>query len=86
MYSPAGAPAYKTTGTVGGGDFTGMVYWNAAPGDGKCGVADFDADGLAEVILVRGGYIYALDGQTGTTIDNIPIPSTSDGGGAPARP
>jgi hypothetical protein len=78
-----GRTAYKTTGTVQGGDFTGMVYWNAAPGDGKCGVADFDADGLAEVILVRGGTIFALDGQTGTTIDSIPIPGTTDGGGAP---
>jgi hypothetical protein len=78
-----GRTAYKTTGTVAGGDFTGMVYWTAMPGDGKCGVADFDADGLAEVILVRGGSIFALDGQNGATITSMPIPGTADGGGAP---
>ena len=78
-----GNTAYKTTGTVGGGDFTGSVWWQAAIGDGRCGVADFDDDGLAEVILVRGGTIYALNGQTGATIASIPIPGSSDRGGAP---
>ena len=78
-----GRTAYKTTGTVLGGDFTGTVYWQSSLGDGRCGVADFDGDGLAEVILVRAGTIYALDGQTGATIASIPIPGTPDLGGAP---
>jgi hypothetical protein len=78
-----GNTAYKTTGTVDGGDFTGSVWWNSNVGDGRCGVADFDLDGSPEVILVRGGAIYALDGQTGATIDQINIPGSADRGGAP---
>ncbi len=78
-----GNTAYKTTGTVAGGDFSGSVYWEAPVGDGRCGVADFDEDGNAEVILVRGGNIYALDGQEGALIDTFPIPGSSDRGGAP---
>ena len=78
-----GNTAYKTSGTVNGGDFTGSVWWNSNVGDGRCGVADFDGDQLPEVILVRGGNIYALDGQTGATIDQITIPGSADRGGAP---
>lgn len=78
-----GNTAYRTTGTVDNNDFSGSVYWQASVGDGFCGVADFDADGSAEVILVRGGNIFALDGQTGATIDQIGIPGAADGGGAP---
>ncbi|PRP97886.1 FG-GAP repeat protein [Enhygromyxa salina] len=78
-----GNTAYKTTGTVEGGDFSGSIWWEAQVGDGRCGVADFDDDGMAEVILVRGGNIYALDGQTGATIDQANIPGSSDRGGAP---
>jgi hypothetical protein len=78
-----GNTAYKTSGTVVGNDFSGMVWWQSNLGDGRCGVADFDGDDMAEVILVRGGTIYALDGQTGATIDQIPIPGVSDRGGAP---
>ena len=78
-----GNTAYKTTGTVEGGDFTGSVWWDSPVGDGRCGVADFDDDGMPEVILVRAGNIYALDGQTGATIDQINIPGSSDRGGAP---
>ncbi|MCB9753753.1 MAG: VCBS repeat-containing protein [Myxococcales bacterium] len=79
----AGRTAYSFTGTVAGNDFTGVTLWHSAVGDGKCGVADFDKDGLPEVILVRGGRIYALNGQTGVEIANINIPGSSDGGGAP---
>ncbi|MCA9685267.1 MAG: VCBS repeat-containing protein, partial [Myxococcales bacterium] len=78
-----GNTAYKTTGTVGGGDFSGSVWWQAAVGDGRCGVADFDEDGLAEVILVRGGNIYGLNGQDGTTLATFAIPGSADRGGAP---
>ncbi|KIG13843.1 Rhs-family protein [Enhygromyxa salina] len=78
-----GNTVYKTSGTVQGGDFSGSTWWTAPVGDGRCGVADFDADGMPEVILVRGGNIYALDGQTGDIIDQINIPGSSDRGGAP---
>ena len=78
-----GNTAYKTTGTVDGGDFSGSVWWQANVGDGRCGVADFDGDGLPEVILIRGGNMYALNGQTGETIAQINIPGSSDRGGAP---
>jgi hypothetical protein len=78
-----GNTAYKTTGTVAGGDFNGSIWWESTIGDGRCGVADFDADGMPEVILVRGGQIYALDGQTGALIDQINIPGSADRGGAP---
>ena len=78
-----GNTVYKTTGTVQGGDFSGSIWWESNVGDGRCGVADFDDDGMAEVILVRGGVIYALDGQTGATIDSINLPGAADRGGAP---
>ena len=78
-----GRTAYTFTGTILGGDFSGSVLWNAAPGDGRCGVADFDLDGQPEVILVRAGNIYALNGQTGATIATANIPGSSDRGGVP---
>ena len=78
-----GHTAYKTTGTAMGGDFNGSVYWQAANGDGRCGVADFDNDGLAEVIIVRGGTIFAVNGQTGAALASINIPGSTDRGGAP---
>ncbi|MCB9751167.1 MAG: VCBS repeat-containing protein [Myxococcales bacterium] len=78
-----GRTAYSFTGTVAGNDFAGATLWHSAVGDGKCGVADFDLDGQPEVILVRGGRIYALNGQTGVEISNINIPGSSDRGGAP---
>ncbi|MFO7565969.1 MAG: FG-GAP-like repeat-containing protein [Enhygromyxa sp.] len=78
-----GNTAYKTTGTVAGGDFSGSVMWQASVGDGRCGIADFDFDGQPEVILVRGGSIFALNGQTGETIASISIPGSTDRGGAP---
>ncbi|EDM77637.1 FG-GAP repeat/HVR domain protein [Plesiocystis pacifica SIR-1] len=78
-----GNTAYKTTGSVLGGDFDGSIWWQAEVGDGRCGVADFDDDGMAEVILVRGGNIYALNGQDGSLLATFPIPGSNDRGGAP---
>ncbi|NVB40177.1 VCBS repeat-containing protein [Pseudenhygromyxa sp. WMMC2535] len=78
-----GNTVYKTSGSVAGGDFSGEIWWQAEVGDGRCGVADFDGDGLAEVILVRGGQIYALNGQTGETLASFNIPGSDDRGGAP---
>jgi len=78
-----GNTAYAFTGTVQGGDFTGMNLWQSSPGDGRCGVADFDLDGSPEVILVRAGNIYAINGQDGTLISQVNIPGSSDRGGAP---
>ncbi len=75
-----GNTAYKTTGTVQGGDFSGSVWWQSNLSDGRCGVADFDNDGLAEVILVRAGNIHALNGQTGATLATINIPGSADRG------
>ena len=78
-----GNTAYTTTGTVAGGDFAGSILWEAEVGDGRCGVADFNADGLPEVVLVRGGQIHALDGATGTLLGSFNIPGSADRGGAP---
>lgn len=78
-----GNTAYTTTGTVAGGDFTGSILWESTVGDGRCGIADFNADGLPEVILVRGGQIHALNGLTGVELASFAIPGTDDRGGAP---
>lgn len=79
-----GNTAYSTTGTVAGGDFTGAVMWSSQTvGDGRCGIADFNNDQLAEVILVRGGNVYAINGQDGTTITSVNLPGSADRGGAP---
>lgn len=78
-----GNTAYATTGTVAGGDFAGSILWESDVPDGRCGVADFDGDGQPEVILVRGGQIHALNGQTGVELASFPIPGTADRGGAP---
>ncbi len=78
-----GNTAYSTTGTVAGGDFTGSILWESTVSDGRCGVADFDGDGRPEVIIVRGGQIHALDGQTGAPLASFSIPGTADRGGAP---
>jgi len=78
-----GNTAYQTTGTVAGADFTGSILWQASVGDGRCGVADFDADQQPEVILVRGGNVYAIDGLTGAVIAQTNLPGSSDRGGAP---
>lgn len=78
-----GNTAYTFTGTVQGGDFSGAPLWVANVGDGRCGVADFNLDGLPEVILVRGGNMYAINGQDGTIINTFDMPGGSDRGGAP---
>ncbi|HET6585357.1 MAG TPA: FG-GAP-like repeat-containing protein, partial [Nannocystaceae bacterium] len=75
----AGDTAHTFTGTV-GVDFAGQQMWTAQPGDGWCGVADFDLDGMPEVALVSAGTIYVLDGQTGATLSSIPIPLGGAGG------
>lgn len=79
----AGNTAYDLTGSVIGGNFSGSTLWTASVGDGFCGVADFDKNGTPEVVLVTGGNIHLLNGQTGATIDSINIPGSSDRGGAP---
>lgn len=76
----AGKVAHTFTGTVGGGNFAGKVMWTAVPGDGFCGIADFTADKKPEVILVSKAVIYALNGQTGATIAQAPIPNGGAGG------
>jgi hypothetical protein len=75
----AGDTAYTFTGTV-GVDFAGAQLWTATPGDGWCGVADFDLDGMPEVALVSSGTIWVLDGQTGTSLASIGIPLGGAGG------
>ncbi len=40
-------------------------YWDAVTPDGYPAIADLDADGIPEVILVASGRLYVLDGQTG---------------------
>ena len=76
----AGKVAHSFTGTVGKGDFAGKVLWTATPGDGFCGVADFNGDKKPEVILVSKAVIYALNGQTGAVIAQAPIPNGGSGG------
>ncbi|MBV1862636.1 MAG: VCBS repeat-containing protein, partial [Nannocystaceae bacterium] len=78
-----GNTAYTTTGTVAGGDFAGSILWESSVADGRCGVADFNGDGAPEVILVRGGQVHALNGQTGVEIASFSIPGSEDRGGAP---
>lgn len=78
-----GNSAYKTTGTVAGNDFSGSLMWKTSVGDGRCGVADFNGDNLPEVILVRGGNVYGINGQSGLLISQFPIPNGSTNGGAP---
>src|SRR5690606_19258035 len=76
-----GRTAYKTTGTVAGGDFAGQVLWTSnVASDGFCGVADFNADGLPEVVLVTTGTVRVLNGQTGVQIATANIPQAGRGG------
>lgn len=76
-----GRTAYKTTGTVAGNDFAGQVLWTSnVASDGFCGVADFNADGLPEVVLVTTGTVRVLNGQTGVQIATANIPQAGRGG------
>ncbi|MBL8945668.1 MAG: VCBS repeat-containing protein [Myxococcales bacterium] len=75
----AGGTAYAFTGTV-GVDFAGSPLWTASPGEGYCGIADFDLDGDPEVAVVNSGNIYLYDGQTGATLAAFAIPEGGAGG------
>lgn len=41
-------------------------YWTAATPDGYPAIADLNSDGIPEVVLVGGGKLHLLNGQTGT--------------------
>ncbi|NVB40569.1 VCBS repeat-containing protein [Pseudenhygromyxa sp. WMMC2535] len=73
-----GGTVYTFTGTV-GTDFAGEVLWESG-GDGYCGVADFQLDGVPELVLVRQGSIDVLDGPTGTLLAQFEIPGGGMGG------
>jgi hypothetical protein len=73
-----GGTAYTFTGTV-GVDFIGSTLWQSG-GDGYCGVADFQLDGIPEVVVVRGGAIVVLDGPTGAQLASYTIPGGGSGG------
>lgn len=75
-----GKTAYTFTGTVLGGDFAGATLWNSSVSDGYCGVADFNADGAPEVVLVTGGVVRMLDGATGAETGSVSIPGGGNGG------
>jgi len=76
-----GGSLYKFTGTV-GVDFTGSLEWNNTDhnGDGYCGVADFNADGVPEIVVVRSGWIDVLSSDKGLTLASIKIPGGGAGG------
>ncbi|PRQ05287.1 hypothetical protein ENSA5_04060 [Enhygromyxa salina] len=73
-----GGTAYTFTGTV-GVDFMGSTMWQTGA-DGYCGVADFQLDGVPEVVVVRGGSIDVLDGPSGALLAQFPIPGGGMGG------
>jgi hypothetical protein len=75
-----GDTAYKTTGTVAGNNFSGMVMWNSPATDGFCGVADFDPDGAPEVVVVSAAKVFVLNGQTGAIRAQANIPAGGTGG------
>ncbi|KIG14188.1 Dipeptide-binding ABC transporter, periplasmic substrate-binding component [Enhygromyxa salina] len=74
----AGGTAYAFTGTV-GVDFDGSVLWKHGS-DGYCGIADFQLDGVPEVVVVRSNSIDVLDGPTGTLLASISIAGGGAGG------
>ena len=73
-----GGTAYSFSGVV-GVDFMGSTLWQSG-GDGFCGVADFQADGIPEVVVVRMGSIDVLDGPTGALLAQYAIPGGGMGG------
>jgi hypothetical protein len=73
-----GGTAYTFTGTI-GVDFMGSVLWQSGA-DGYCGIADFQLDGVPEVVVVRGGSIDVLDGPTGALLAQYTIPGGGSGG------
>jgi hypothetical protein len=74
-----GGTVYTFTGTV-GVDFAGSLLWQGAAADGYCGVADFDLDGMPEVVDVVSNNIYLYDGLTGATLGVLPIAGGGAGG------
>ncbi|NVB42914.1 VCBS repeat-containing protein [Pseudenhygromyxa sp. WMMC2535] len=74
----AGGTAWTFTGSV-GVDFEGSQLWTNGS-DGFCGIADFQLDGVPEVVLVRSNDIDILDGITGTTVASIAIAGGGAGG------
>ncbi|MCB9652017.1 MAG: VCBS repeat-containing protein, partial [Deltaproteobacteria bacterium] len=76
----AGRTVYETSGTVAGGDFAGAERVSAATADGYCGVADLDADQIPEVVLVTGGIVYVLQGQTMAVLAQATLPGGGNGG------
>ncbi|MBW2701351.1 MAG: choice-of-anchor D domain-containing protein [Deltaproteobacteria bacterium] len=64
-----GNTAYRSDGTI---------LWQANAGDGYGAVADFDLDGLPEVILFASGLnggVKLLDGATGAELSSLPFNS-----------
>jgi hypothetical protein len=76
----AGRTVYETTGTVAGGDFAGAERVSATTPDGYCGVADLDGNQLPEVVLVTGGTVYVLQGQTMAILAQATLPGGGNGG------
>ncbi|MCA9699315.1 MAG: VCBS repeat-containing protein [Myxococcales bacterium] len=74
----AGGTAWHFTGTV-GTDFMGSQLWTNGT-DGFCGIADFQLDGIPEVVVVRSNAIDILDGVTGTKLAGIAIAGGGAGG------
>ena len=68
----AGNTAYLTSGDP---------LWQSTAPDGFTGVADFTADGLPEVVVVRSGNLRVLDGATGDILlGPHDIPGNGSGG------
>ncbi len=71
---------------------TGALVWsNTTAGSGRSAVADFDSDGLGEIVVNRGGTVYMLDtngtllwsGAIGGTGTGAPCVGDFDGDGDP---
>ena len=69
----AGNTVYKSDGSI--------LWRRKDLYDGYPGVADFDGDGTAEVVLVAQGKVYVLDGKTGkTTMGPLALGGSGKGG------
>ena len=77
----AGATVHEFTGTV-GVDFAGAERFAGTPGDGYCGIADFNADGAPEIVTVVSNDINVFSGQSGALLASLGI-SGNGAGGAP---